>query len=364
MNKLTALINTFSVLLICLLVASVILTFGTGGMGNLLLMPTVAAMPDGFYNYLSEYPFDGTDTLNNGTQSDDTANASDSSTAGGNDTNTSNDPDSISAAVEEAVMGSIVKKTLSPYSANLINDSVCINNQSGAGVDISSELSKSLGFTVTKSDEPQILIYHTHTTESYMMSEDQYYTNADEPRTTDEAKNVVAVGKKIAEQLEAAGYAVVHDTTVHDYPGFTGSYTRSAETVQAALEKYPSIKIAIDVHRDSISSGESDKVAPVVTVDGREAAQVMLVMGSETGSVTGYPNWRENLRLAMKLQYLFETNYPQFARSLLLRSTKYNQNLTTGSILIEMGSDANTLDQALYSGELVGKALVLLLNSQ
>ena len=101
-----------------------------------------------------------------------------------------------------------------------------------------------------------------------------------------------------------------------------------------------------------------------MTVDGREAAQVMLVMGSQTGSVSDYPNWRENLRLATKLQYVFESNYPQFARPMLLKSARYNQNLTTGSILLEVGSDANTFEQAKYSAELVGESLVLLLNSQ
>ena len=98
-------------------------------------------------------------------------------------------------------------------------------------------------------------------------------------------------------------------------------------------------------------------------VDGKEAAQVMLVMGSETGTITDYPNWRDNLQLAIKLQSIFETKYPQFARSVLLKSAKYNQNVLKGSFLIEIGSDANTLEQALYSAELVSNSLITLLNS-
>ncbi|MBO5908362.1 MAG: stage II sporulation protein P, partial [Clostridia bacterium] len=94
------------------------------------------------------------------------------------------------------------------------------------------------------------------------------------------------------------------------------------------------------------------------------AAQVMLVMGSETGSIKDHPNWKQNLILATKLQYCMEDSYPQLARSVLLRSAKYNQDLSNGSILIEMGSDANTFDEAIYSGELVGEALVKLLDSQ
>ncbi len=268
--------------------------------------------------------------------------------------------DSISVAVDEVVMGNIIKKTLSPYSVNTKSGNVYVNNQCSQSIDIVGALNNPLEFEVAKGDKPQILIYHTHTTEAFMQSEEEYYTNTTEPRTTDSNKNIVAVGEKIAKKLEAAGYSVIHDTTVHDHPGFSGSYTRSAETVKKAIEKYPTIKVAIDIHRDSISSGKSDKIAPVVNVNGKDAAQVMLVMGSQTGSVTDYPNWRQNLQLALKLQNEFESKYPQLARAVLLRSAKYNQNLTTGSILIEVGSDANTLEQALYSGELVGDSLVSL----
>lgn len=271
---------------------------------------------------------------------------------------TKENSESQSVAIDTVIMGNIIKKTLSPYAVNTTYGNVCVNNQTSQSIDIKSELLNPLSFNVTKTDQPQILIYHTHTTEAFMESEEQYYTNTTEPRTTDQNKNIVAVGKVIAQKLEQAGYSVIHDTTIHDHPGFSGSYTRSADTVKKVLNKYPTIKVAIDIHRDSISSGENDKVAPVVSVDGKDAAQVMLVMGSQTGSVTDYPNWRENLQFALKLQNVFESKYPQFARSLLLRSAKYNQNLTTGSILIEVGSDANTREQALYSAELVGNSLV------
>ncbi len=270
----------------------------------------------------------------------------------------------VSKTVETKVIGNIVQKTVSPYGANTSFSNVYINNKCKESIDIKGGLSQSLGFKVDKGTNPQVLIYHTHTTESYFLEDKSVYTEEDNTRTTDNTKNVVAVGEKIAEQLRNAGYEVIHDKTMHDYPGYTGSYTRSAETVKAILKQYPSIKVAIDVHRDSIASGNSDKIAPTVLVDGKEAAQVMLVMGSQTGNISGYPNWRQNLKLAMKLQYVFESTYPSFARPILLKSAKYNQNLSTGSILLEMGSDANTLEQALYSGELVGRSLVTLFDSQ
>ncbi len=270
----------------------------------------------------------------------------------------------VSVAVEKKVIGNIIQKTVSPYSANTSYSKVYINNKCKETINIGQSLSENLEYSISKENGPQVLIYHTHATESYFLEDKSAYTEEDNTRTTDNTKNVVAVGERIAEQLRHAGYEVIHNTTLHDYPGYTGSYTRSAETVKALLKQYPSIKIAIDVHRDSIASGDNDKIAPTVSVNGKEAAQVMLVMGSQTGSITGHPNWRENLKLAMKLQYVFESTYPSFARPILLKSAKYNQNLTTGSILLEMGTDANTLEHALYSGELVGRSLVTLLDSQ
>ncbi len=271
---------------------------------------------------------------------------------------------SATATVEQKKMGNIIKKSLSPYSANTNLGAVYINNKCGETIDIKSDLQNPLDFEIMKSNEPEILIYHTHGTEAFMTNESEYYTNRDEPRSTDCEKNIVKIGEILKSELESCGYKVIHSKTLHDSPAFSGSYDRSAETVNEILKKYPSIKIAIDVHRDSISSGESDKVAPVVTVDGREAAQVMLVMGSQTGSVENHPNWRKNLRLATKLQYTLESSYPQLSRAMLLKASRYNQHLTAGSFLIEIGSDANTFGQAEYSAKLVGRSLASLLELQ
>lgn len=315
----------------------------------------VAALPEGVWGYIGGYSENALD-FDYYYESGQPQGTSDDSPI------TQSAKDSVTVAVKEAVMGNIIKKTLSPYSSQLKYNNIYLSNSTSAEIDVGSELSKPLSFTVTNDSQPQVLIYHTHTTEGYMGSEEEYYTTADEPRTTDETKNIVAVGNVVKQRLESAGFSVIHDTTIHDYPGFSGSYSRSAETVKANLEKYPSIKVVIDIHRDSITSG-NDKVAPVVEVNGKEAAQVMLVMGSETGTITNHPNWRDNLRLALKLQYLFESTYPKFARTMLLRSTRYNQNLSKGAFLIEIGSEANTLEQALYSAELVGDTLTMLLKS-
>ena len=356
MNKIKIILSVTASVLVLSLAAAGVFNMGLDKIfGNVAVLSMAAAAPEGARGTLSSLFFsESSEVISPSEPQTNTVEQAAAPITGKVDV----------SAVTEQKMGNIIKKTLSPYNANTQWNNVNINKKFSESIDIAADLSGKLGFKVVKSDEPQILIYHTHTTEAFMNDESEYYTNRDEPRSTDAEQNIVKIGDIIAEKLEEAGYKVVHDKTIHDHPAFSGSYNRSAETVKNALEKYPSIKIAIDVHRDSISSGTSDKIAPVMTVDGREAAQVMLVMGSQTGSVSDYPNWRENLRLATKLQYVFESNYPQFARPMLLKSARYNQNLTTGSILLEVGSDANTFEQAKYSAELVGESLVLLLNSQ
>ncbi|MBR3594521.1 MAG: stage II sporulation protein P [Clostridia bacterium] len=267
----------------------------------------------------------------------------------------------VAAGGKETALGRVIAKTINPKSAALSYGGVYMKNSSGAKIDIKTELAAGVKIKLQKSSEPQILIMHTHTTESYLPEARDYYTKSDSSRSTDNAKNMAAIGDIIAAKVEAAGFGVIHDTTQHDYPTYSGSYDRSKKTVNEYLKKYPSIKIVIDVHRDALSDG-SDKTKLVTDINGKKAAQVMLVMGSQTGPVSGYPNWRQNLRLAMQFHKKLESLYPSLARPMVVASKLYNQHLTTGSMLIEIGTDANSLGEAKYSAELVGNALVALLN--
>ncbi|MEE1278302.1 MAG: stage II sporulation protein P, partial [Acutalibacteraceae bacterium] len=166
-----------------------------------------------------------------------------------------------------------------------------------------------------------------------------------------------AIGERVAAELKAAGIGVIHDKTLHDYPSYTGSYTQSAKTIKAYLKKYPSIKVVLDVHRDAVNGDGTDKIKLVSEQGGKKAAQVMLVMGSQTGNVTGFPEWKQNFRLAVRFQQKMETMYKGLARPLYFMSRQYNQTLTTGSMLLEVGTEANSMEEALYSGTLAGKAL-------
>lgn len=212
-------------------------------------------------------------------------------------------------------------------------------------------------FEIEANGEPQVLIMHTHATESYEPYERDFYDNSFNSRTTDPTMNMIAVGDKIAAELEAAGIGVLHDTTLHDYPSYNGSYDRSRETVQKYLDEYPSIKIVLDVHRDAIERESGERIAPVAEIDGKNAAQVMIISGCDDGTM-GMPDYMKNFRFAAMLQSQLESDWEGLTRPVLFDYRKYNQDLTTGSILIEVGGHANSIDQALYSGELIGKSLV------
>lgn len=205
------------------------------------------------------------------------------------------------------------------------------------------------------SEEPQVLIMHTHATETYEMADNGWYDPAFTCRSTDTAVNMAAVGARIAQKLNAAGICTLQDTTLHDYPSYNGSYAKSNETVRWYLEQYPSIKVVLDVHRDAIEQQDGTRVKPLAEIDGRPCAQVMIICGADRGG--NLPNFRENLRFAAAWQNAMESRFAGLTRPVLFDYRYYNQDLTTGSLLIEIGGHANTLEEALYAGDLVGEAL-------
>ncbi|MGN1105634.1 MAG: stage II sporulation protein P [Huintestinicola sp.] len=205
-------------------------------------------------------------------------------------------------------------------------------------------------------DEPQILIMHTHTTESYQPDESGYYDPEYICRTTDSSKNMVAVGDAMSKIFEKRGIRTYHDTTVHDYPSYNGSYDRSRETVVAILKKYPSIKVVLDIHRDAIERESGEIIAPTVNIEGKSCAQVMIICGCDDGTM-GMPNCMKNLRTAALFEQHMESRYKGLTRPVLYDYRKYNQDLTTGSLLIEVGGHGNSLEQAVYAGELSAEGI-------
>ena len=223
--------------------------------------------------------------------------------------------------------------------------------------EVEAELLQEIAFSVEKnSDQPQILIMHTHTTESYQNHDGLYYDPAYTCRDTDTTKNMVSVGKIIAEKLNDLGYNTLQDTTLHDYPNYNGSYDRSKVTVESYLAKYPSIKVVLDVHRDAIERTDGTRIKPVVTINGKPCAQVMIISGADNGYLN-MPNYKKNLRFASHFQNSLETLYPGFTRPILFDYRNYNQQLTTGSLLIEVGGHANTLEEAQNAAALIAYSL-------
>lgn len=210
-------------------------------------------------------------------------------------------------------------------------------------------------FTIDVNAEPQVLIMHTHTTESFEPYERDFYDNSFSYRTTDPSKNTVMIGEEIKKGLTKAGINTIHDTTIHDYPSYNGSYERSEQTVKSYLEQYPSIKIVLDIHRDALESN-NNLIQPVANINGKKAAQIMIISGCDDGTM-GMPNYLQNFRLASLFQQQLEQDWSGLTRPILFDYRKYNQHLTTGSLLIEVGSHGNTLEQVKYSGELIGKSL-------
>lgn len=205
------------------------------------------------------------------------------------------------------------------------------------------------------SDGPQVLIMHTHATESFEPYDTGTYDTRHTWRTTDNTQNIVAAGEVMAEAIRSYGIEVLHDETQHDYPSYNGSYERSAVTVQDYLEKYPSIKVVLDVHRDAVQR-DTTLVKPVTEIDGRKAAQLMIIAGCDDGTMD-MPNWSKNFRFAAGMQDAIESRYPSLTRPVFFCYRKYNQDLTTGSLLIEIGSHGNTLEEVLYTAQLAGDAI-------
>lgn len=194
----------------------------------------------------------------------------------------------------------------------------------------------------------QILIVHTHTTEAYWPTPDMPYDDEGDCRTTDPACSVVRVGDALAEALAAYGLRVLHDPTIHDYPNYSGSYARSGETIEDRLAENPGIALVIDLHRDALSDGET-VYKTLADIDGVEAAQLMFVMGSDVN--LDHPNWRENLRLALTLHRAVAERYPTLMRPTVLCDNRYNQQLAPGSLLLEVGTSGNTLEEAVEGVE-------------
>lgn len=206
-----------------------------------------------------------------------------------------------------------------------------------------------------------ILIYHTHTTEAYRQTEGYTYKAAGDSRTREKDKNVIAVGDKLKEELESYGFGVLHDTTDHEPPSLSTSYDRSLVTMKKYQQEYPEIDIYIDLHRDAANVEKSQN--DVVEIDGKRCARIMFVVGKgERKNTEGVvplpkPNWEANYALAKSICEQLDGFNDNFTRDIRVKTGRYNQHVSDMSLLVEVGHNANTLEEALNSMPYLAKAI-------
>ena len=234
---------------------------------------------------------------------------------------------------------------------------ISIGNETSYSVDVNKMLSTRPDISVS-ADNPTVLITHTHATEAYASNGAEFYDITASDRDEDINKNVVAVGTVMQEVLEKNGIKTLHDTILHDAPSFNGSYAHSLNTVTEYLEKYPSIQVVFDIHRDSIVYDDNTKAKTVTEINSKKTAQLMFVVGTDEKGLCN-PDWRYNMTAAVQFQKAICDKYPKLMRHINLRQERFNGHTTHASMIIEVGTSGNSLDEAkrgiTYAAECIAK---------
>ncbi len=234
-----------------------------------------------------------------------------------------------------------------------ISGGLKLKNETGYTVDVEQILQEGPQLRLP-AEGPQILIIHTHGSEAYTPAGLDRYQTDDPNRTEDCHYNVIRVGDELASRLEEQGLRVLHDREIYDYPSYTGSYGRSAEAVERYLEEYPDIAVVIDLHRDALGAG-GVVYKTMAEEEGTVASQIMILVGTDDSGLE-HPNWRSNLSLALYLQDAVTREHPTLMRPVSLVPQRYNQQLTGGSLILEVGCSGNTLQEALAAVRLFAGA--------
>lgn len=230
------------------------------------------------------------------------------------------------------------------------NGKIKVVNETKYSIDIDKLLKEPLKLNAAKTG-PQIFVYHTHTTESYIKNIGQLHDKSVPSRTTDNKYNVVRVGDSLINNLKKYNINVLHNSAIHD-KDYNSSYVKSLSTLTNYLEKYPSLKMTIDLHRDAAGD---DKLRVAKKINGKDYAQIMFVIG--TDSKLNNPKWRENLKLALKIQSRLNEIAPGIAKPTYISKNRYNQHLTNGSVIIEIGGDGNVIDECVRSTTYLAQAI-------
>ena len=273
---------------------------------------------------------------------------------------------------KKAVGEPVSPKGSYPIIAKDMSKDYDILNSTGETLDEEGLLMLSLPYEYSN-DGPLVLVVHTHATESYADDSESfntpdvdgyygYYTKKSSTRTEDCEKNVVAVGEAFCKVLAENGIKTIQCRTLHDKDDYNSAYANSRKSIEKYLKEYPTIKYVIDLHRDSLGEDGSEKIKTVASdIDG--CAQVMLVAGCQ-GSGVKFPSWKENLSVALKFKKAMDKNYPSLTRPIYLRYSRYNLDLTKGSMLLEVGTCSNTLEEAKTAAKLAAECFSKVLKSE
>jgi len=267
--------------------------------------------------------------------------------------NEEEDPKDLEGVPQSQVVEKFFKASDSEGYAR--TNGIYIQNRTAKTLDVAAIAALSPEITLTPSTEPQILIMHTHGSEAFTQEGADVYKESGTARTIDPTYNIIRVGDEIERIFTEMGLSVLHDRTLYDYPNYNGSYERSKAAVEQYLKAHPSIKIVLDIHRDALVGQDGTIYKAVTEIDGAKTAQVLFVMGSDDGGLP-HPNWQKNLSLAMRIQHRMNTLWPGLARPITLRSSRFSQELTNGSLLVEVGSHGNTLQEALAGARLFARS--------
>ncbi len=199
----------------------------------------------------------------------------------------------------------------------------------------------------------KVLIYHTHTCESYTPTEKFSYTQTGNFRTTDLNFSVVRVGEELKKQLESYNIKVIQSKNYHDYPSYNGSYSRSLETAKNMLAENQDAEIVIDLHRDAIADSS---FAPKVKIGDAYVSQLMFVIGTDASNPEN-SNWNENLKFAVKVQKIANEMYPGLFKPIILRNSEYNQHIAKAACIIEVGATGNTLEESIGAMKYLAKVI-------
>lgn len=267
----------------------------------------------------------------------------------------------VAAFAEAKPQGRVTECFFTTNGSTVSVGNVHIKNTTSKTPDFASLLKDGISIDAPDLSKPTVLIFHTHTTESYLMADNGVFYSDYQTRSEDPSRNMVRVGNEICRRLEEAGIGVIHDTNIYDAT-YNGAYARSRKAVLEYLDKYPSIKVVLDVHRDAVYTTETDHLKPVCEINGKKSAQVMIITGADGGPVASFPHWEDNLKFALALQKRVQSEYEGLMKPVYFCNRRYNMDVTPCSLLLEFGSDANTLDEAVYAASMLGMSLGRLIN--